>query len=404
MKSLLPSHRLNSIDFVRGLVIVIMALDHTRDLLHTAALSEDPVNLATTTPALFLTRWITHFCAPIFVFLAGTSAFLMLEKQAASGSRHTAISSIHRFLFTRGVWLIFLEVVVIGFGIWCDLQYRTFLFQVIFAIGSGFLILSALIGLPSRVIGCIGLAIILLHDALPTQLFSHGSAGDSTGGLLWGIFVQGGFFKMGAERALMVGYPVLPWLGIMLLGVGFGPVFGLPAERRRRILLWSGAGAIALFVLLRASNLYGDHRLWSAQSSSLYSLFSFMNVSKYPPSLLYTAVTLSVMFFALRLADGINNRFTGFFVTYGRVPLFFYLIHWYVIHLCMFVMIVMQGVTWEQMPFGIMQFGRPEQGVGIRLLLVYVFWFCLIAGMYPLCRWYGKYKAAHRENKWLAYL
>lgn len=385
--------RLNSIDFARGLVIVIMALDHIRDLLHDNALKGDPLDLSTTTPGLFMTRFITHFCAPIFVFLAGVSAYLMSKQQ-------NSLSQTRRFLFTRGLWLIFLEIVVVGFGIWCDLKFRTILFQVIFAIGMGFIILSALIKLKSQTLGIIGLLIICLHDALPHLSFPDNKVAE----FIWTILFQRGFFNLTPDRGLIIGYAIVPWLGIMLFGFGFGKVFEMEAERRRKILLWSGGIAIALFVLLRAFNLYGDAKHWSMQSSNTFSFLSFINVSKYPPSLLYTAITLSVMFFILALIENVNNPVTRFFITYGRVPMFFYLIHWYVVHASMFVMILIQGVTWDQMPFGLMQFGRPEEGVGLTLPFVYAYWLSMIACMYPLCKWYGNYKAANKDKKWLAYL
>ena len=400
MSSSIPSparaSRLNSIDFVRGLVIVIMALDHSRDLLHTTSLVQNPVDLATTTPGLFMTRWITHFCAPIFVFLAGASAWLMMKSQANP-------PATRRFLLSRGLLLILLEVTVVGFGIWADLQFRTFLFQVIFGIGSGFVILSLLSALPSRLLGLLGLAIISLHGLLPAEPFDHSGNGGA-GNLLLGLFFHGGFFKLDASHALIVGYPVIPWLGVMLLGFGFGEVFEMSPPKRKNILFWCGAGALLLFAVLRGFNLYGDPRPWTSQASGMFSLLSFLNVNKYPPSLLYVCVTLSVMFFVLCLAEGRSNRFMDAFITYGRVPMFFYLLHWYLIHLSMFVMLLLQGITWEQMPFGIMQFGRPEQGAGLDLPFVYLYWLCLVLVMYPLCRWYGRYKAAHREKKWLAYL
>jgi uncharacterized membrane protein len=395
------SPRLNTIDFMRGLVIVIMALDHTRDLLHTTSLSQSPVDIATTTPGLFMTRWITHFCAPVFVFLAGASAYLMMK------SRNDPPAT-RRFLFSRGLWLIFLEITVVGFGIWSDIQFRTFLFQVIFAIGSGFILLSLLSRLPSRLAGGLGLLIILCHNLLPAEPFDHSGHGGG-GSLIWGLLFHGGVFKLSADHALIIGYPAIPWLGVMLLGFGFGEVFTVTPERRKRVLLLCGAGALLIFIVLRGFNLYGDPRPWSLQSSGIFSLLSFLNVNKYPPSLMYVCVTLSVMFFVLCLAEsqvgkGLNNRFMSFFITYGRVPMFFYLLHWYIVHSSMFVMLILQGVAWEQMPFGIMQFGRPEQGVGLELPFVYLYWFCLVLVMYPLCRWYGRYKAAHKENKWLAYL
>lgn len=390
---LLPSARLTSIDFTRGLVIVIMALDHIRDLLHTTSLSHDPLDFTTTSPALFLTRWITHFCAPVFVFLAGTSAYLMMKNQNDT-------SKTRRFLFTRGLWLIFLEISIVCFGIFADIQFRTFLFQVIFAIGSGFVIVSFVLKVPSKVLGLAGIAIIALHDVLPVNPFDE----QSVGKFVYALMFDRGFFKLGETRALMIGYALVPWLGIMLTGFGFGRVFEFDIVRRKKVLFFSGLILLVSFILLRSFNIYGDHRPWSLKQSELFSVLSFLDVSKYPPSLLYTAMTLSVMFIILWLADNKRSRFIDFFVIYGRVPMFFYVLHWYIVHISMFVMLVVQGIHWQQMPFGIMSFGRPESGVGLELPFVYLYWICLIFCMYPLCKWFGKYKAANREKKWLSYL
>ena len=386
------ANRLNSIDFTRGLVIVIMALDHIRDLLHITSFSQDPVDLSTTTPALFMTRWVTHFCAPIFVFLAGVSAYLM-------GKSHNDLSKTRRFLLTRGLWLVFLEITVVGFGIWADIHFRTILLQVIFAIGMGFMILSALVKLPAKILGGAGLAIILLHDALPALSFPN----NKTAEFLWSIFLQRGFFKLDDTHGLVIGYSIIPWLGIMLFGYGFGKVFEQTAEKRRRTLLIGGSIALLVFILFRALNLYGDPHPWSLQQSPVFSFLSFISVSKYPPSLLYAAVTLGIMFLVLFATEGINSGFTRFFITYGRVPMFFYLMHWYIVHISMFAIIIAQGASWQQMPFGLMNFGRPD-GMGVTLPFVYLYWISMVLFMYPLCRWYGRYKAANRHKKWLAYL
>lgn len=385
------SHRLNAIDFTRGIVIVIMALDHIRDFLHTPALVQDPTDLTTTTPVLFFTRFITHFCAPIFVFLAGTSAYLMLQKQ-------NDLAETRKQLFTRGLWLIFLELTVVCFGIFWDVKFRTYLLQVIYAIGMGFVLLSLLLKLPAKTVGIIGLVIILFHNALPAVSFSNQALQ-----ITWNLFFERGFFMLSPGRGVMVGYPAIPWLGIMLLGFGFGKAFELTPEKRKKLFLLSGSIAILLFIALRSFNLYGDPKPWSPQSTAVFSFLSFINVTKYPPSLLYTAVTLSVMFFVLYLAEGRNNAITRFFITYGRVPMFFYLLHWYIVHGSMFVILFMKGVTTDQLPFGLMQFGRPET-VGLDLPFVYLYWVCLIAVMYPLCRWYGRYKTSNPQKRWLGYL
>lgn len=384
--------RINSIDCVRGLVIVIMAIDHIRDLLHTTSLSQDPLDLNTTTPGLFMTRWITHLCAPVFVFLAGTSAFLALQAQ-------NDLSKTTHFLRQRGLLLVFLEVTVISFGIWSDIYFRTILFQVIFAIGSGLFILSFLLKIPGKVIGVIGLFIIVFHNLLSGLKFEN-----SILDFIRTLLFDRGFFRMGEDRGLMIAYPVIPWLGILLFGYGFGRVFTLTDTDRRKVLVYAGCLAFLVFIGLRFLNGYGDVSHWSVHHSFLHTLFSFLDVTKYPPSLLYTAMTLSIMFFMLRFADTKDNLFTRIFVTYGRVPLFFYVIHWYVIHLSMYVMLFFQGATWEELPFGLMNFGRPSQEVGLELPYIYLYWICMVAAMYPLCLWYGKYKASHPQNKLLKYL
>jgi uncharacterized membrane protein len=386
------NRRINSIDFMRGLVIVIMAIDHIRDLLHTTSLSQDPLDLSTTTPALFMTRWITHFCAPVFVFLAGTSAYLYFTTQ-------NDLLKAQRFLRQRGLLLMLLEVTVIGFGIWTDIYFRTVLFQVIFAIGSGLFILSFLLRVPARILGAIGLCIVAMHNLLPALKFEN-TFFDFARALL----LDRGFFKTGEDRGLMVAYAVIPWLGVLLLGFAFGKTFTLPPEERRRKLLYAGGSALVIFAGLRVLNGYGDASHWSVQPSFLHTVFSFVDVTKYPPSLLYTAMTLCVMFFVLYLADGKDNLFINVFVTYGRVPLFFYITHWYIIHLSMFVMLFLQGIAWSDMPFGVMNFGRPSQGVGLELPYIYLYWICMVTAMYPLCKWYGKYKAFHPQKKLLKYL
>lgn len=393
MKELIKGPRISSIDFMRGLVIVIMAIDHIRDLLHTTSLTNDPLDLATSSPALFMTRWITHLCAPIFVFLGGVSAYLTFINQ-------NNLSKTRFFLRSRGIVLMILEVTVVGFGVWFDIYFRTFLFQVIFAIGAGFFILSFLLKIPAKILGFIGLAIVILHNLTPLVNVDK----ESALGFIWSLLFDRGFFKFGEGRGLMIGYAIIPWLGILFCGYGFGLVFTYETQKRSRILLLTGLSALFTFVVLRYFNLYGDRKPWSFQNTSLNTFFSFIDLTKYPPSLLYACATLSIMFFILYLAENKDNLFIRFFLVYGRLPMFFYILHWYIIHISMFVMIRIQGVEWEQMPFGLMQFGRPESGVGLPLPYIYIYWISLIGFMYPLCRWYGNYKAKNRDIAWLEYL
>ncbi|MBC7893676.1 MAG: DUF1624 domain-containing protein [Sphingobacteriaceae bacterium] len=383
--------RLSTIDFTRGLVMVIMALDHVRDLMHITALTQDPTDLSTTTPGLFLTRWITHLCAPTFVFLSGTSAYLSLKK---SGN----LTASRQFLRSRGLWLILLEFTLINFALWFDLQFRLLVMQVIAAIGFGLVVLSFVLKMPVRVVGLLGLVIVFGHNLL------QGVAFDGPMGFLWAVLFRPGVFPVTPGFTFAVLYPLVPWLGILLAGYAAGPIFERALPQRRKTLLLLGVAALALFSLIRFTNFYGDPAPWKVQKEGLFTFLSFINCLKYPPSLLYTLMTLGVAFLILAAADGRENRFTRAVSVYGKVPLFYYLIHWYLIHSLMLALVVAQGFRWEQMPFGPFEFGRPRVGFGVELPGVYLIWAGVVLVLYPHCRWYGRYKAAHPEKGWLRYL
>jgi uncharacterized membrane protein len=383
--------RIYSIDIARGLVMIIMALDHTRDLLHTDAMTQSPTNLATTTPILFFTRWITHLCAPGFVFLSGASAYLSAQRRNNAGASR-------RWLFNRGIFLVLLEITLVNFGVWYDIHFRTLLIQVIAAIGFSFIGLGILYKLPAKIIGVIGVGIIFLHDLLTLLPMVSNPILQFAGALLFG----GGIIKAGGATILFA-YPVLPWMGIMFAGYAAGRLFMMPGEIRKRRLLHLGWAALGLFVLLRASNVYGDVSKWSVQKNALFTFLSFINVSKYPPSLLYTLLMLGLLLLFLSFIEGKGNGFTRVVTVYGKVPMFYYLIHWNIIHLLMLAMVFLEGYRADQLVFGVFQFGRP-QGSGISLGMVYLVWLCVVASLYPLCVWYGRYKAGHPEKRWLRYL
>ncbi len=389
--------RISTIDTVRGLVMVIMALDHLRDLLHIPALTQDPTNLATTTAPIFLTRLVTHLCAPTFVFLAGTSVYLSIRKDG--DLRADRLADRSRFLLKRGLVLILLEVTVINFAFWTDIQFRSMMLQVIFVIGCGLVLLSWLIRFQARTLLMVGLAIVFLHDLL---LFLPPFT-DLAARLGWSVFVRTDFFPLSPNFALLVGYPIIPWFGIMLLGYGCGPLFTRPVAERKTRLLRFGLGALLLFLTLRFLNSYGDPAPWSVQKSELFTVLSFLNVSKYPPSLLYAALTLGVMFVLLALFDGANNWLSQRLAVYGKVPLFYYLIHWYLVKGAMIVMFLIQGYSMGDMTIGIMSFGRPA-GAGVTLPVVYAIWLALVVALYPLCAWYGRYKAQHPDVTWTRYV
>lgn len=384
--------RIHTIDVARGIVMIIMALDHVRDLMHTTALTQDPTNLQTTTTALFMTRWVTHLCAPSFVFLSGTSAYLTFKSQRN-------LAQTKHFLMTRGLWLMLLEVTVINFAFWFDLQFRTIILQVIFAIGLGFVVLSLLLKLSPRIIGVIGAGIVFLHGLtllvpIPQQ------QGLAVG---WSFLFRTNVFAITPNFTLGTLYPFIPWLGILLSGFAFGSIFEQSAPIRKKLLWRSAMLALSLFVIIRLINFYGDPSPWAEQKSGLFTFLSFLNVSKYPPSLLYTLLMLGILFVLLALGDIKPNGFTNVLATYGKVPMFYYLLHWYLIHSLMFGMVFLQGFHWEDIPIGTFSFGRPPNS-GVELEIIYLVWIGVVLTLYPLCRWYGKYKAAHRDIKWLSYL
>lgn len=373
--------RIHSIDRVRGFVMLLMALDHIRDLMHIGSLSGDPTDLSATTPALFLTRWVTHLCAPTFVLLSGASAYLSLQKRGDIGAAR-------RFLISRGLWLVILEFTVVNFGIWFDVHFEVFLLQVIAAIGLGFVVLGALLTWNPKILGIIGVGIVALQHVFSSTT-SH-------------LFVPG-LIPLGENHNLLVGYPPIPWIAILLVGFGCGRWFEHTRLDRRRLFAIVGLVCIGLFVVLRTLNVYGDPAPWSIQQNGLFTCLSFINVTKYPPSLLFDLLMLGWMFLLLSLAECAGNRMTAVLEVYGRVPLFYYLWHWYLIHPLLFIVLFAQGFSPADFRFGF-NFGRPEGTSGLELWAVYLLWLGVIAALYPVCRWYDQYKQRNRKQKWLSYI
>jgi uncharacterized membrane protein len=382
--------RLPSIDIARGLVMVIMALDHTRDYLHIYA-AQSPTDLKTTTPLLFFTRWITHLCAPSFVFLSGTSAWLYLHSTASNPTAR------RRFLLQRGLILILIEFTLVNFALSFDIHFRLFLFEVIATIGSGMFLLSFMSRLKPRVILTIAIILFFGHNVIDYVPMPA----SPVLGFIGALFFAPGGFPLPAGRLLVIAYPILPWLGIMLMGFCAGRVFTGPTEKQKQFFLRAGLAALGGFIVLRLANSYGDPARWSVQKNGAYTFLSFMNVTKYPPSLLFSLVTLGVLLLVLATAK--ENRLTRILQVYGRVPLFYFIVHLYLIHVILLVTTLCQGHTWAQMDFSPFKFGRPE-GAGLTLGEVYIVWGAVVIALYPLCRWYGHYKATHKEKTWLRYL
>jgi uncharacterized membrane protein len=390
--------RLDSVDFVRGVVMVVMALDHVRDFFHVYAKSFDPLDPSKTWTALFFTRWATHFCAPTFVFLAGTGAFL-------STRRGKTKPELARFLLTRGLWLVLLELTLVRLGWFFNFDYGVMIAQVIWAIGWSLVVLAGLVFLPTRVIAAVGLALILLHN-----LFDGVSAG-SLGPLrwLWVLLHEQNVLMPWPGYAVFVAYPLVPWVGVMAAGYAFGSLLTLERGRRRRMLLTIGGSAVGLFVLLRALNVYGDPTPWAAQArGAWYTFLSFLNTQKYPPSLLFLLMTLGPSVIAVALLDreGGPGRLARPFVVFGRVPLFYYLLHVPLTHL---VAVVFAYVKYGRAEWLFLNWpppGAPQlepPGYGYDLWVVYLVWLGVVAALYPLCRWFAGVKR-RRRDAWLSYL
>jgi uncharacterized membrane protein len=382
------SNRVSTIDILRGIVMIIMALDHTRDFFHHGT---DPSDLATTTPILFFTRWITHFCAPVFVFLSGTSAFL-------SGRRKTK-KQLSVFLLKRGFWLVLVELIVFNLLLTFNPLYSFLVVQVIWVIGISMMILAAMIWLPIPLIFTIGIILVFGHDILDQFNFS----GKTPAPLWWALVHQQTFIPYGNGRIFGVLYPLIPWPGVMMLGYCLGTLYRseYPLDKRRKVLLAAGISFTILFVLLRWSNLYGDPSVWSPQRSPAITLVSFFNTSKYPPSLLFLLMTLGPALIILSLLEKAKGSWKNIVSVYGRVPFFYFLFHFFIIHLTCMIIFFVNGHTLAEANTGLLLF-RPAD-FGYSLPIVYGIWLTLVVVLYPVCKAYGRYKAAH-GHWWLSYL
>jgi uncharacterized membrane protein len=371
-----------------------MALDHVRDYFHADSYLFDPADLSQTNGILFFTRWITHFCAPVFMFLAGTSAFLVGERKSKK--------QLSTFLLTRGLWLMLLELTVVNFGWFFNIHFSFLPLIVIWAIGLSMVVLSGLIYLPKKIILMIGLLIVFCHNLLDNIHV----AGNRFPAFLWAELHEPHRFQIG-DRTVATGYPVLAWMGVMALGYCFGSLYSgkLNTEKRKRLLLLIGSAAVLLFIIIRATNVYGDPFPWTRQPAAFFTLLSFLNTTKYPPSLLYILMTLGPAIIFLSLAEKKLPRFTKPLIRIGRVPMFFYLVHIYIVHLLAMMLAELMGYHWSDFVLQRWPWLVPQlKGYGVSLGWTYVIWIAIILMIYPLCKWYDRYKSAHKEKWWLSYL
>ena len=388
--------RIEAIDFLRGLVMIVMALDHVRMYFAIGTWYSEPTNLETTTPLLFFTRWITHFCAPVFVFLAGTSAYLY-------GTKRATVKNTAWFLLTRGLWLVFVELVIVNFAWTFDVTYSFRILQVIWALGISMVLLSTLVFLPKGLIMGIGLLLVFGHNVLDSIHLEGSSARD----IIWYALHQPHSVFIDSTDLVNFVYPVLPWIGLMALGYVFGSFYekDFPVEQRRRRLLIVGVSATLLFIVLRSFNLYGEAHRWQTQDSFVFSVMSFLNTTKYPPSLHFLLMTIGPALIFLSAIEPLGNRLAEPVIVFGKVPFFFYIVHLYVIHALALLLLLYEGRDWHQYILsarGIMSGALSNFGLGLGA--VYVIWVFVILLLYPISKWYQTYRAKNPAKWWLSYL
>ena len=380
--------RVVSVDLLRGLIMIVMALDHVRDFF--SPFPWDPTDLSQASPALFLTRWITHFCAPIFVFLAGTSAWLYRRNTGCT------MAHLQGFLATRGLWLVFLEITLVS--VFWQFGYHGMILQTIWSLGWSMVALALLLYLPLPAILAIAAVMIVGHNALDGIHVKD--VGDYA--LLWAIVHEFYFDQVTPNFFIAVGYPLVPWIGVMAAGYGFGRLLEIEQTRRDRLLVQIGLGMIAVFLALRLGNIYGDARLWAPNPRGfVYSALQVLNTTKYPPSLQYLLMTLGPALLVMPLLERWRGAWADRVAVFGRVPFFFYFLHLPLIHLA--------ALIWTEIAFGTNTLGdffhtEFPAGYAPSLLRTYLVWAAVILVTYPLCARYAAYKRAHKEKWWLSYL
>ena len=388
--------RILPIDGLRGAIMILMAIDHIRDYINSAAMSFSPTDLARTTAPIFFTRWITHFCAPVFAFTAGMGAFFWAQRWTKA--------QLSRFLVTRGLWLMILEITILRFIMFLDFRFThaLFLLTVLWMLGLCMVVLAALVHLPPPLLAALSLAVVAGHNLLDgVQAAQFGRAA-----WVWDILHQQGVFRVGGDNVLLA-YPLVPWFAVMACGYCLGPVFLWDGSRRQRFLLRLGVGLSAGFVVLRTINVYGDPARWSHQRSGLFTVLSFLNTTKYPPSLDFLLMTLGPAFLALVWLERARLSVSNPLIVFGRVPFFYFLLHMAVAHA---LAIAMNLFRFGNAPFLFTpppsMGGSPKMfpsNFGFGLWVVYAVWIAVIVMLYPLCRWYAQVKA-RRRDWWLSYL
>jgi uncharacterized membrane protein len=380
--------RLESVDVVRGLVMILMALDHTRDFFGIPG--QNPTDLGSASVGLFLTRWATHFCAPVFFLLTGTGAYLALRRRSRG--------ELAYFLFTRGLWLVFLETVVVRcIAYQFNADYRVTMLLVLWALGWSMIVLSALVRLPAPLVTALGALLIVGHNLLDSVKWASP---------LWSVLHSPGFVVNTPDHVVFAAYPLVPWIGVTAVGYSLGQIYHWSTERRRAFLLRLGIALCLAFLVLRGINVYGDPSPWVGQKTALFTALSFLNTTKYPPSLLFLLMTLGPAMILLWSVDRTTPRLLRPVLRIGKVPLFYYVLHFVLIHLLAVVTCYVRygSAHWmfESPDLGHYPFSAPP-GWGYSLPVVYLVWTVVVVAMYPLCRWFAALKQ-RRSDPWLSYL
>ncbi|HMQ07910.1 MAG TPA: heparan-alpha-glucosaminide N-acetyltransferase domain-containing protein [Saprospiraceae bacterium] len=386
-----PKTRVESIDLLKGLAMIIMALDHTRDYFHSSAFLFDPTDPTQTTLPIFLTRFITHFCAPIFCFLAGTSAWFVGQRKSKR--------ELSSFLVKRGLWLIFIEVSIVNFAWQFDFSFSVNGIAVIAMLGISMILLAGLMHIPRNYLMIFCCLVIFGHN-----LFDKVQMTDN---MVWAIIHQQTFFTYDSGFKFYISYPIVPWFAVMAMGYTFGSYYDRTYDRtmRKKIFNIIGLCLISLFFILRFMNTYGDPVLWSPMESFDKTLMSFFQLTKYPPSLLFLLFTMGFMFLFLSNSEKLKGKVISYCTLFGRVPFFFYIIHLYIIHILTALFAKFSGFGWLllELPDWINEI--PEvKGYGYNLWVVYAVWIGIVFITFPFCKWYDRYKSGHPEKWWLSYL
>lgn len=392
-----PRSRIESIDLLRGIVMVIMAIDHVRDYFHFDAFLYSPVDIDQASVGLFATRWITHLCAPTFIFLAGVSTYFVAQRKTKSDTSF--------FLLTRGIWLVVLQFTIIRFGWSFDPYFRYNSITIISTIGLCMIILSGLIYLRMKTLFFVGIIMVVGHNLLDGISFKDGTLAD----VLWSVLHAQKSFDLGNGYGFGILYPIVPWVGVMALGYCFGALYNADysVESRKAILSYLGTICLVAFFTLRTGNLYGDPVPWSKQPEIGGTIMSFFNLEKYPPSLLFLTATLGISLMILAAMEGKDLRRWKPVTLFGNVALFYYVAHIFLIHLLAVAAAVLTGHSWHAMIFtGSIAKGTPllNGSYGFSLWVVYLVWVLVVVILYPICKYWNGIKIRNKKKWWVSYL